>query len=92
MATSFPNSKSICKKNAIFFAQKLQKFLQIFLQKLQKFLQFFLQKLQKFLQKIIANRSAQNLQLFYNCTFCKLVCTSDHVKIPLNKQTQTLDY
>ncbi len=54
--------------------------------------------MQKKSAKIFANKSAnifaklgakkftQNLQLFYTCKFCTLVCTSDHVKRPLEKQ------
>ena len=38
--------------------------------------------------KLGAKKFTQNLHLFYTCKFCTLVCTSDHVKRPLDSKIQ----
>ena len=38
---------------------------------------------------ISAHHFAQILHRFYNCTFCKKICTSDHVKSPIARNFQS---
>ena len=45
-----------------------------------KFFYTFCKKICKYFWTISTHHFAQILHLFYNCTFCKFFCTSDHVK------------